>query len=395
MVSTRFLGSTLLVAGTALGAGMLAIPMVLAPLGMTIGLSLLLLVWGFTTFAALLLLEVNVNHHPGENMHAMSRHWLGPIGQLITNASMLFLLVFLLMAYILGASELLQGALKFIGIEIDLAFSRILFTLLAGIAIVMGTGVVDRINRVFFSIMLITMAMALYSLATIAPETSIAAQLAADVASDADQQTLIMRALPVLFTSFGFTVVIPPLVQYTHDAEGKQFSRVVVIGSLIPLICYVAWFWSCMNAVPPAQLAQLQGVEQMVGALGENAGTLGSVLKWFAAMALLTSFLGVALSLFGFIREMCAKKPVVDGKLPAIILTLVPSLIMASSAPGEFLKALSYAGLALTVLAIFIPSAMVWRSRQQHEMAYVTPGGKAGLIVTVLFGLVLVAAQFY
>ena len=95
MASTRFLGSTLLVAGTALGAGMLAIPMVLAPLGLAMGLGLLFFVWAFTTLAALLLLEVNVNHHPGENMHAMSGHWLGRVGQLITNISMIFLLVFL------------------------------------------------------------------------------------------------------------------------------------------------------------------------------------------------------------------------------------------------------------------------------------------------------------
>jgi tyrosine-specific transport protein len=150
-----------------------------------------------------------------------------------------------------------------------------------------------------------------------------------------------------------------------------------------------------MSAVDPAKLAQLSGVEQLVSTVGESEAGLGSILKWFAAMALLTSFLGVALALFGFIREMCNQKPMVNGKLPAIILTLVPSLIMASSAPGEFIKALSYAGLALTILAIFIPVAMVWRSRQQGEMAYITPGGQLTLISTLLFGFLLVGAQFY
>lgn len=393
MVSTRFLGSTLLVAGTALGAGMLAIPMVLAPLGFGLGLGLLFFVWAFTTLAALLLLEVNVNHHPGENMHSMSGKWLGRIGQLITNSSMIFLLVFLLMAYILGASELLQVALKYMGLEVSLGFSRTLFTLLAGITIVLGTGAVDRLNRLFFAIMLVAMVVALYSLASLAPDT--AHQTSLTTAQAGDTQAQIMAALPVLFTSFGFMVVIPPLVSYTEDGEGKHFSKVVIVGSLIPLVCYIAWFWACMNAVAPEQLAGLNGVEQLVTALGESGAGLGSVLKLFAAMALLTSFLGVALSLYGFIREMCDQKPVVDGKIPAIALTLIPALIMASSAPGEFLKALSYAGLALTVLAIFIPVAMVWRSRQDGEMAYVTPGGQIALVSTLLFGFLLVGAQFY
>ncbi|OOV86864.1 amino acid permease [Oceanospirillum linum] len=393
MVSTRFLGSTLLVAGTALGAGMLAIPMVLAPLGFGLGLGLLFFVWAFTTLAALLLLEVNVNYHPGENMHAMSGKWLGPLGQLITNSSMIFLLVFLLMAYILGASELLQVALKYMGLDVTLAFSRTLFTLLAGITIVLGTGAVDRLNRLFFAIMLVAMVIALYSLASMAPDISHETHLAS--ASAPGTQAQIMSALPVLFTSFGFMVVIPPLVSYTEDGEGKHFSKVVIVGSLIPLVCYIAWFWACMNAVNPEQLAGLSGVEQLVSALDKSGASLGSVLKLFAAMALLTSFLGVALSLFGFIREMCDKKPVIDGKIPAIVLTLVPALIMASSAPGQFLKALSYAGLALTVLAIFIPVAMVWRSRQQGEVAYVTPGGQITLITTLAFGALLVGAQFY
>lgn len=389
MVSPRFIGSTLIVAGTALGAGMLAIPMVLAPLGLAMGLGLLLFTWAFTTFAALLLLEVNINHHPGDNMHNMSGHWLGKGGQILADVGMIFLLGFLLMAYILGAGELLQSALSFIGLEVDAHTSRILFTLMAGIAIVLGTGMVDQINRLFFIAMLATFVIALYAMFT-AP----GAQTEVATTQEAGSQiSLILSALPVLFTSFGFMVVIPPLVKYTHGT-GQQFSKVVVIGSLIPLVCYSLWFMACMSTVEASELATFSGVQELVSALGGDSAWLNTVLKWFAAMALLTSFLGVALSLFGFFQEICERNNVMKGRLPAIALTLLPPLVMASSAPGQFLKALSFAGLALTILAIFIPVAMVWRCRQDPKHSFTIPGGSLSLIACTAFGVLLVGAQF-
>ena len=390
MISPRFIGSTLIVAGTALGAGMLAIPMVLAPLGLAMGLGLLLFTWAFTTFAALLLLEVNINHHPGDNMHAMSGHWLGKGGQILADIGMIFLLGFLLMAYILGAGDLLQTALAFIGLDVNADISRTLFTLLASIAIILGTGMVDRFNRLFFITMLATFAIALYAMFTANSSTPTVPQTAETASSQFD---IIMAALPVLFTSFGFMVVIPPLVSYTHGT-GQQFSKVIVIGSLIPLVCYSLWFVACMNTVEAHELAAFSGVKELVAALGGESDWLNSVLQWFAAMALLTSFLGVALSLYGFFEEVCERNNIKKSRLPAIALTLLPPLLMASSAPGQFLQALSYAGLALTVLAIFIPVAMVWRCRQDPKHDFTIPGGNISLIASMLFGVLLVVAQF-
>ncbi|TON86784.1 hypothetical protein CGH50_21260, partial [Vibrio parahaemolyticus] len=54
-VNLKLVGSSLIVAGTALGAGMLAIPMVLAQFGLLWGTLLMLFIWAGTTYAALLL----------------------------------------------------------------------------------------------------------------------------------------------------------------------------------------------------------------------------------------------------------------------------------------------------------------------------------------------------
>ncbi len=107
-MNLKLVGSSLIVAGTALGAGMLAIPMVLAQFGLLWGTLLMLFIWAGTTYAALLLLEASCKVGGGVSMNAIARETLGKGGQLVTNGLLYALLVCLLMAYIIGAGDLVQ-----------------------------------------------------------------------------------------------------------------------------------------------------------------------------------------------------------------------------------------------------------------------------------------------
>ena len=59
--------------------------------------------------------------------------------------------------------------------------------------------------------------------------------------------------------------------------------------------------------------------------------------------------------------------------------------------------ALGYAAIALVVLAIFLPVAMVWQQRKQlsssHEH-YQVRGGQSALVLAASCGLVIISAQF-
>lgn len=84
-MNLKLLGSALIVAGTALGAGMLAIPMVLAQFGLLWGTLMMLFIWSGTTYAALLLLEASIKAGGGLGMNTIARKTLGKGGQVITN----------------------------------------------------------------------------------------------------------------------------------------------------------------------------------------------------------------------------------------------------------------------------------------------------------------------
>ena len=131
-MNIKMMGSSLIIAGTALGAGMLAIPMVLAQFGLLYGTLLMVLICFGTTYAALLLLEATIKAGGGLGLNSIARKTLGKQGQLITNGLLYALLICLLMAYILGAGDLLSKLLSNFGVELTATTSQVVFTLLAG-----------------------------------------------------------------------------------------------------------------------------------------------------------------------------------------------------------------------------------------------------------------------
>ncbi|WP_159084323.1 amino acid permease [Dongshaea marina] len=386
----KLVGSALIVAGTALGAGMLGIPMVLAQLGLVLGTVMMLLVWGITCYAALLLLEVNLSVGVGSNMHAMAGKLLGRAGQLVTNGSMMFLLYSLLMAYIIGAADLLHSAFDYFGLQLPMLVCQLLFALLGAVVVICGTALVDRLNRALFALMIVFF---LAALILMLPSSKMDLLLAAPLHAKGW-----LLCLPVLFTSFGFSVVIPSLVRYS-GATIKQMRWIIIIGSAIPLLCYFLWLLACLGNLPEGKLLSMAGnVHAMVTALSEQRGHLRTVLNLFAAMALLTSFLGVALALFDLLAEVCKSSSSLRGRSINALLTLGLPTVIAIIAPNHFLAALSYAGIAQTIFAILIPSAMVWQLRRGKTglsfADYRVRGGELGVMAISAFGVVLIAAQF-
>lgn len=52
----------------------------------------------------------------------------------------------------------------------------------------------------------------------------------------------------ILITSFGYASIIPSLRDYFGD-DIRSLKRVILLGSLIPLICYIVWDAVIMGVV--------------------------------------------------------------------------------------------------------------------------------------------------
>ena len=70
-------GGTMIIAGTAIGAGMLALPIISAGMWLWYSIALMVVTWFLMLLSAQALLEVNLSYPPGASFHTLVKDNLG------------------------------------------------------------------------------------------------------------------------------------------------------------------------------------------------------------------------------------------------------------------------------------------------------------------------------
>lgn len=349
----RLIGGVLLIAGTCIGAGMLALPVITAFGGFFPSLCLLALCWLFLFLTAYLLLEVNLAI-PGEpNMVTMAGKTLGGWGKGICWGTYLLLLYSLLSAYLSGASPFIIQILNVsMGVSLPQSSGPFIMLLLFGLFVYLGTRLVDWVNRILMAGLILTY----FLLIAFLPQ-HIDVRLLTHIDSSA-----IWIAFPLLFTSFGFHIVIPSLTVYLHH-DRKKLLSVIFLGSAIPFLFYVLWEGLILGIVPLPDLisAWKSGDSASLPLAHRMEGVwVSSTIHAFSFFAILTSFLGVSLSLSDFLADGLQLKKSIWGREGSCLLTFIPPLIFTYVYERGFLLALQFAGIFVAVLLCILPAMMAW-----------------------------------
>ncbi|BBV04609.1 MULTISPECIES: tyrosine transporter TyrP [Providencia] len=390
-MKNRTLGSVFIVAGTTIGAGMLAMPIAAAGNGFLVSLAMLLVLWALMCYTALLLVEVYQHESHETGIGSVAQRYLGSSGKFITGFSMMFLMYALTAAYVSGAGEIITSNLKSsFAIEMADWMGIVVFTVIGGGVVCFGTSSVDFINRILFAAKIVFLVIIL---ALMMPHVEQQNLLAAPT-----EKILILSAIPVFFTSFGFHGSVPSIVKYM-GGDVKKLRVIFIIGSAIPLIAYILWQIATLGSI---------GTTTFVGILAENAGLNGLldaikdvaqsgktelIAQMFMSLALATSFLGVALGLFDFLADLFKRQDNASGRLQTGLLTFGPPLVFALFYPKGFVMALGYAAIALSILALLLPSAMAFKSRTLNQRKYQVLGGGLGLSLVFICGIIVIGVQ--
>src|SRR3990167_5472443 len=131
-MNNKLLGGILLIVGTSIGAGMLALPLVTLQVGFIRALFMFVIAWFLMTVAAIYILKVNLTLPHGTHMISMARHTLGKGGEIVTWVSYLMLLYCLLAAYIAGGADLLMNLFHTLHLGLYYWFAACLFLAIFG-----------------------------------------------------------------------------------------------------------------------------------------------------------------------------------------------------------------------------------------------------------------------
>ncbi|TDB61610.1 tyrosine transporter TyrP [Photorhabdus khanii] len=389
-MKNRTIGSIFIVAGTTIGAGMLAMPLAAAGVGFGTTFVMLVALWVLMSYTALLLVEVYQYSPADTGLGTVAKRYLGRGGQWLTGFSMLFLMYALTTAYISGAGELLAGSLSsWLDKPVPVSFGILIFTVVAGCVVTIGTQSVDMINRLLFTAKIIFLVI---MLAVMMPHIKNTNLLSMPL-----EQGLVLSAIPVVFTSFGFHGSVPSIVSYM-GGDTRKLRKIFVIGSAIPLTAYILWQLATLGAISSHTfvgiLAEQAGLNGLLQAVRDVVATprVELAVRLFADLALATSFLGVSLGLFDYMADLFKRRNNATGRLQTGVITFVPPLLCALYYPN-FVMALTFAAVALSILALLLPSMLVWRSRQIEQTAYRVIGGKPVLVLVFLCGIAVIAIQ--
>jgi tyrosine-specific transport protein len=392
MISHRsgsVLGGILLVAGSCIGAGMLALPILTGLLGFIPSLILLFIAWGFMTFTGLLLVEVNGWFNKQINLLSMAREALGPKGSWTAWISYVFLFYSILVAYTAASGSIFSAIFSSLfSIEISSAFVSTVFTVLFGIIIYLGTRIVDLCNRTLMIGLLTTyFSMIGIGFSHINPMLLLHRDY-----------SYALLPLPVLVISFGFQNMIPSLTAYVKG-DLKKVRIIILGGSLLAFTVYLIWLFLVLGVLDIETISKTYETgEETTLALTQVLGSnrLAYFAQGFAFFAIVTSFLAQGLTLSHFLADGFQIIPSRKNLWWLCALALLPPLLLALHDPQIFFKALGFAGgICAMILFGILPVCMAWvgRYKRKHKSKYHVAGGKFALIVAFFFSIFMIGYE--
>lgn len=370
---------------------MLAMPLATAGVGFWATLLLLVGLWAIMSYTALLLVEVYQYNDAELGLNSLAYKYLGWPGQWLTGLAMPFLMYSLVAAYLVGGGDIIHAFLSTVlHIELPSFLGVLAFALVGGTVVCIGTHSVDLVNRFLFTAKLFFLAAMLILLLPHVQEVNVLTMPTA--------QALVLSAIPIVFTSFGFHGSVPSIVSYMQG-DTRKLRWVFIIGSAIPLMVYVLWQLATLGSIASdtflGVLAEASGINGLLVAVKIVAESryVELAVRLFAGLALATSFLGVALGLFDFLADLFKRDNTMAGRIQTSLITFLPPLFFALFYPKGFIFALGFAAIALAVLSLLLPSLLVFKTRQQHTHGYHVTGGSFGLYSVFGLGLVIIAIQ--
>jgi tyrosine-specific transport protein len=394
---SKFIGCTMMVTGTAIGAGILALPMAAAGPGFILSAITIFIFWALLTITGLLVIETNLAFPKTAcSFNSMAKNTLGSFGKTVTWIAYLLLLYSTIASYMAGESLLISASFKqMLNIRISGWLASMLFTLALGTAVFWSTRTVDHVNRSLISVKGFLL---IVTLSLVLPQVDVSQIISGQ---NIGQAKYLLASSPIFLCIFNFHFVIPSLRMYVGD-KPKELKWIIILGTTASLIIYLLWITATSGTVPLTGDNSFTTLSQLDYSAGPSdfIKVITTLLhnKWVTAsingffnVSMTTSFLGVSLGLFDFLADGFKRPNTRFGRLQTAGLTFVPPFLFALFYPHGFIMALNYSACFIAILCLILPATMVYRLRKNKELKspYRAIGSNTLFAIIIIIGAVL------
>lgn len=381
----------MLVAGTAIGAGMLGLPIISAGMWFFWSTALLVISWYCMYRSSQAILEVNLHFEPGNSFHTLVKTLLGPRWSMINGLSVAFVLYTLVYAYVSGGGSAVQHMLTpALGAAPPRVLTSLIFALLLAVCIWWSGRAVDRLSFLLMIGMVVSL---LFSMTGMLSRLRL--YTLTDAAGGGGRFIFVWCAVSTYLTSFCFHASVPSLMKYIGK-DGQTINSCLRYGTLLALACYFVWILAADGSIPRAEykniIAAGGNVGNLLAAAGANVASTIAIrfLEAFSLLAVATSFLGAGLGLFDYMADLCDFDDSRLGRAKTMLVTLAPPMICGLIWPDGFLPAIAWAGFAASVWSVIVPAMLLVACRRQFSpIGYFAPGGVALPPLLILYGVLV------
>ena len=392
------LSGIMITAGTAIGAGMFSLPVASSGMWFVYSLICLLFLWYINYLSSLYVLEANVQFSPGASFDTITTKILGKKWNILIGLSIAFLLYILLYAFFSAFGNI---ATQSLGLEIfktnqwlQGAVGLALGSLLAFV-VWLSTATVGRISTILVFGMIISFIVSMSGFAL-----QIEASKLFDITGQkASYFPYLWAALPFFMTAFGFASIVPSLYKF-YGKKPAIIKRSLLGGSLIAFLVYLLFIFVTFGNISRQEFIAINEAGGNIGHLvnafekGENSTMISFILNLFSNFAIITSFLGVGLSLFDYIADKFSFADDAKGRFKSVCITFLPSGIASFFFPDGFIAAIGFAGLVTIFGFSIAPFLMVRKLRRtKTESIFKVWGGNSLLVFFILSSLLVGACQ--
>ena len=359
--SGSVLGNAALIAGTTVGAGVLALPEITGPTGFLASSEMLVAMWAYFVATGYCLAEVNLatlcalggsGSKNGVSLFSVTRSTLGPSGAAVFSLAYVFMHECLTIACCLKGAEILSSG-KYIA---DIGFNEaiVLFGGFIGLFVALSSEkVLDFTNR----LLVLFIVSALIGLVSLCSRDVDVANL------QRSDFSVVGNTIPGIAVAFVYQSVLPSVVS-SLEGDVPKIKKATVLGTAVPLGMFLLWNAVVLGALSGEDLMApgANPVDLLASKIENGYGTL--LIDAFSFSAVATSFIGFTIGLKTFIADGLQSVNVKSEPI-SYALTLIPPLTFAITYPDVFISAIDNAG-TFGVIVIFglLPPMMVYNYRK-------------------------------
>lgn len=374
--------SAFMVAGAAIGSGVLALPILAAGPGLVNTMIFITVTFAISFWMAMISIDVYARYDDHNvNAATLAVDYFGKKGYWITTILNVLSMGSLAAAYVNAGGDLLaKTVLPAFHIQIPSQLGMIIFFVVFMPAFIVGLGLISRLNGIIFTIkyvcliggILLGLHLINVNIFEIIPSGAI----------------YLGAGASTMFCIWMMHMVLP-LVLKINDWNPVKAKKAAFIGLVIPALAYLGWMMLIFSLVSRTDFQHLSTIGDVMHFALTKPGVpkvISTLVGIFASITVLTAFLSIGFSLVAFVIDALKWKESPMTRLWATLISFIIPVIIALLFPKAFVIIYQQSNM-FQIAAALVPIAAAYVYNKKHKLS-LSPA-----TIIMVIGVLIIIAQ--